>query len=59
MWIIFHQNVLDLSWTSLVTRTTLVTMISMHSGFLSLLGFSSLHCLYIYEHCSNHSSEKT
>ena len=59
MWIIVHQNVLELRRTTLVTGTSLVPMVPLHSSFLSLLGFGSLHRLYIHEHCFNHSSKKT
>ena len=47
MWIAVHQNVLDLSKTTLVTWTTLVPMVSLYSGFLSLFGFGSLHNIYV------------
>ena len=59
MWIIIHQNALELCLDTLATGTTLVLMISRHPGFLSLLGFGSLHRISVYEHYSRHSSEKT
>ena len=58
MWIIVDQNTLGLRWTALVTKTTLVPMISMHSGFLILLGFGSLHRIPVYTYCSSYSSKK-
>ena len=59
MWIIIHQNSLELSLSALATGTTLVPMISMHPGFLSLLGFGNLHHISVYKYCSSYSSEKT
>ena len=41
MWIIVHQNVLDLSRTTLVTWTTLVPMVSLYSSFLGLFSFAA------------------
>ena len=58
MWIAVHQNVLDLSRTTLVTWTTVVPMVSPYSGFLSLFGFGNLHSIYVYKHRSSHSPKK-
>ena len=59
MWIIVHQNALGLSLAALATRTSLVPMISMHPGFLILLGLGNLHRISIYKYCSSYSSEQT
>ena len=57
MWIIIHQNVLNLSLAAMAARTWLVPVMSAPPGFLSLLGFGSLHCIPIYTYCSSYPSE--
>ena len=59
MWIIIHQNALELSLAALATGTTLVPMISMHPGFLSLLDLGSLHRISVYKNYSSYSPEQT
>ena len=59
MWIIVHQNSLDLFLAAMAARTCLASVISVPPGFLNLLGFGSLHYISIYAYCSGYSSEKT
>ena len=58
MWIIMNQNALELSLPTMATGTSLVPVISVPPGFLSLLGFGSLHCISVYTYCSGYPSEK-
>ena len=46
------SNALDISWT------TLVSLVSLHSGFFSLFGFSSLNNIYVYQYCSGYPPQK-
>ena len=59
MWIIIHQNALELSLPTMATGTSLVPVISVPPGFLSLLGCSILHHIYVYNYCSSYPFEKT
>ena len=58
MWIVIHQNALELSLPAMATGTSLVLVISIPPGFLSLLGFSSLHHISVYKYCPSYPSEK-
>ena len=49
---------LGLSLTTLVTWTTLVPPITLHSGFFSLFGFNSLNNIYVHKYCSGYSHQK-
>ena len=58
MWIIIHQNALDLCLAAMAARTSSVPVISVPPGFLSLLGCGSLHRIPVYNNCSHYPSEK-
>ena len=58
MWIIVHQNALELSLPAMASRTTLVPVISRNPGFLSLLSFGRLHRISVDKYCSSYSPEQ-